>query len=350
MANTNELTGQETLVAREGEAGVITLNRPKALNALTLRMVQDMSAALVNWEQDDRITRVVIKSVGDRAFSAGGDIRLVHDLGKSGRQDEALRFFREEYRLNREIKRYRKPYVAMIDGIVMGGGVGVSLHGSHRIAGDRYSFAMPEVGIGFFPDVGATFALPRLPFHAGTYLALSGARIGRGDALALGLATHAVNSKDFTAVEAALAAGDDVDTTLGLFAVPQEAAPLLEHRATIERAFGLDTIQSIMTALKDDATVFAQKTLATMLEKSPTSMAIALEQMRRGAGLTFEAAMAMEMRIVTRILDGNEFYEGVRAVIIDKDNKPMWAPPDVAAVTIDAVAAHFVPLSNELTF
>jgi enoyl-CoA hydratase len=350
MAATDPVHEPEILVTRENAAGVLVLNRPKALNALTHGMVREMTAALTNWETDSQIRRIIVKASGDRAFCAGGDIRAIHDLGKSGRRAEALSFFREEYRLNRQIKRYPKPYVALIDGIVMGGGVGVSVHGTYRVAGDRYSFAMPEVGIGFFPDVGGTYALPRLPFHAGTYLALTGARIGRADAIALGLATHAVASADLAAVEAALAAGDDIEATLKLFAAPSEEAPLLTHRALIERVFSLGSVAEIVAALAEDASPFAQKTLATIQAKSPTSLAIALEQMRRGAELSFEAAMALEMRIVTRVTEGHEFYEGVRAVIIDKDNAPRWEPAGIAAVTPEAIAPYFAPLDDELVF
>ena len=340
----------DVIVRREGAAGVLTLNRPKALNALTHGMVGLMHDALKAWQDDAAITRVIVKGAGERAFCAGGDIRVVHDLGKAGRKDEALAFWRDEYVMNRAIKRYPKPYVALIDGIVMGGGVGVSLHGSHRVAGDRYSFAMPEVGIGFFPDVGATYALPRLPFHAGTYLALTGARIGRADALALGLATHAVASSDLAAVEAALAAGEDVDAVLARHAVPAEESPMLAHRDEIAAVFGLPTLEAILNALAASPSPFAARTLAVMAGKSPFSMALALEQMQRGATLSFEDAMALEMRIVSRVVDGTDFYEGVRAVIIDKDQTPAWQPASVAGVDPAEIRRYCSPIARELTF
>jgi enoyl-CoA hydratase len=342
----------EILIGREGAAGLIVLNRPKALNALTHPMVKAIDAALVDWAADDRITRVLIKGAGERAFCAGGDIRVVHDLGRAGRQDEALAFWRDEYVMNRRIKRFPKPYIALIDGIVMGGGVGVSLHGSHRVAGERYSFAMPEVGIGFFPDVGATYALPRLPFHAGSYLAITGQRIGRGDALALGLATHAVASGDMAALEAELLAGAPVEATLARHGVAPDPAPLLAHRELIERAFGHDSVTEAMSVLAaagaDNA--FAAATLKQMAAKSPTSMLLALEQMRRGASLDFEAAMSLEMRIVSHVVHGEEFYEGVRALIIDKDQTPRWQPASVEAVDPAAIQRYFAPIDNELVF
>src|SRR3954463_1895342 len=216
----------EVICERLGAAGVITLNRPQALNAITLRMVRAMTRALEAWAEDAAVTRVIIEAAGGRAFSAGGDIRHLYDLGKAGRYDEALTFWREEYALNVRIKRYPKPYVAVIDGIVMGGGVGVSLHGSHRVASDRYVFAMPEVGIGFFPDVGATYALPRLPGRMGLYLALTGERARAADALAFGLAPHAVPSAALAEARAALIDGAPVDAALGLAAREPDGASL----------------------------------------------------------------------------------------------------------------------------
>lgn len=343
------MSDAEVIVAREGAAGLLTLNRPKALNALTHGMCTDIAAALAAWKTDATVTRIVVDAAGERAFCAGGDIRVVHDLGRAGRQPEALRFFRDEYDMNIAIKRFPKPYVSLIDGIVMGGGVGVSVHGTHRVAGDKYSFAMPEVGIGFFPDVGGTYALPRLPFHAGTYLALTGARIGRGDAVAIGLATHAVPTAQFAAARAALIAGEDVDTVLSRHSVAAEAAPLLQHKALIEDVFGHDTLAGIFAALEKAAAndAFAAKTLATMQAKSPTSMAISLEQMKRGASLEFEQAMQTEFRIVSRIVYGEEFYEGVRATIIDKDQAPRWSPASIEGLSEAEIGLYFAPLPGE---
>ena len=201
-----------------GSAGFVVLNRPKALNALNLPMVRELAKALDAWEQDPAVTRIVVTGAGEKAFCAGGDIRSLHDLGKAGQYDEMLTFWREEYILNARIQSYPKPYVALVDGIVMGGGVGLSLHGDHRVAGERWLFAMPEVGIGFFPDVGATYALPRLPGHAGIYLALTGDRVGQADALALGLATHAVPSARMAELAEALTGSEAVDVTIARFA------------------------------------------------------------------------------------------------------------------------------------
>ena len=204
----------EIICERRGAVGLATLNRPQALNAITQGMVADLARALDAWEADPAITRIVVQGAGGKAFSAGGDIRMLHEAGQAGRHGDALAFWRDEYRLNIRIKRYPKPYVALIDGIVMGGGVGLSLHGDHRVAGDRFRFAMPEVGIGFFPDVGATYALPRLPGATGMYLALTGARVGPDDGGALGLATHVVPSAAFPGILDRLVDGEDVAAAL----------------------------------------------------------------------------------------------------------------------------------------
>jgi enoyl-CoA hydratase len=336
----------EILCEARGAAGLVLLNRPHALNALTHGMVRTLAAALDDWERDPRITRIVIRGAGGRAFCAGGDIRAIYELCRAGRQDEALAFWRDEYTLNARIQAYPKPYVALIDGIVMGGGVGVSLHGSHRVAGERYAFAMPEVGIGFFPDVGATWALPRLPGHAGTWLALTGSRIGDGDALALGLATHAAAAADFPAIEDALAEGMPVDEAIARHARPAPASTLPDRRALIDECFGKGRVQAILDALDQAAprSDFARDMAAVMRSKSPTSLAIAFEQMRRGATMSFEEAMRTEFRIVSRIIHGHEFQEGVRAAIIDKDQSPAWRPASLGEVGMGDVEAYFAPL------
>src|SRR6187397_2066970 len=225
------------LFERRGAAGVVTLNRPKALNAVTHAMVRALRAELDRWASDPAVTRIVIMAAGERAFSAGGDIRALYDLGKAGRVDDALQFWRDEYPLNLVIKNYRKPYVALIDGIAMGGGVGVSVHGSHRIAGDRFSFAMPEVGIGFFPDVGATWFLPRMPGELGTYCALTGDRFNAADAIAGGVATHRVPTARFPALLEALYGTGSVDATLAAFSEPAGEGPIAARRSAIDRLF-----------------------------------------------------------------------------------------------------------------
>lgn len=345
----SEATEPEIICERRGAIGHVTLNRPKALNALTLAMVQDLHAALDAWAGDEAVRCVVITGAGERAFCAGGDIRQAHALGTTGRAAEARTFFLAEYALNALIARYPKPYVALLDGIVMGGGVGVSVHGSHRVAGARTALAMPETGIGFFPDVGATYALPRLPGRSGTYLALTGERIAQGDVLALGLATHAADAADFAAIVGALAEGEAVDAVLARHAprTLPEPGPVSKARAEIDACFGADDVPGVLARLDaaaDGGSAFCAQAAATMRTRSPTSLAIAHAQMQRGGALTFPEAMLTEYRIVCRVLDGHDFYEGVRAVLIDRDNRPAWSPATLDAVTPAAVARYFEPL------
>ncbi|KRE12364.1 3-hydroxyisobutyryl-CoA hydrolase [Bosea sp. Root483D1] len=332
-----------------GNAGFVVLNRPKALNALNLPMVRELAKALDAWEHDPAVTRIVVTAAGEKAFCAGGDIRSLYDLGKAGEFEEMLAFWREEYILNARIQSYPKPYIALVDGIVMGGGVGLSLHGNHRVAGERWLFAMPEVGIGFFPDVGATYALPRLPDHAGTYLALTGDRVGQADALALGLATHAVPSARMAELAEALTGPEPVDAVIARFAGDPGPGRLAPERETIAHCFGAATLPEVLGRLDARAAAgdaFAAKALATIRAKSPTSIAITFEQMRRGASLGFAEAMQLEFRIVSRISHGHDFYEGVRAAVIDKDQAPSWRPRTLEELDPAAVAGHFVPLGE----
>ncbi|HET7805561.1 MAG TPA: enoyl-CoA hydratase/isomerase family protein [Pseudolabrys sp.] len=342
----------EILFERRGTAGLVTLNRPKALNAVTHDMVRALRAQLDRWANDPAVTRVVVMAAGERAFSAGGDIRALYDLGGAGRHETALRFWRDEYPLNAVIKNYRKPYVALIDGIAMGGGVGVSVHGSHRIAGDGFSFAMPEVGIGFFPDVGATWFLPRMPGELGTYCALTGDRFAPADAVSSGVATHRVASARFAAVLDALTGTVSVDAALAAFAEPAGDGPLIERKATIDRLFKGKSVEDILDALDREGrsdsveAEWAQKTAARIRTKSPLSLKIALAQVRRGNNWDFETCMRTEFRIVSRIIRGHDFYEGVRAVIVDKDNNPRWRPATLAEVSDTDVERHFAPLGE----
>ena len=344
----------DIICERRGAAGFVLLNRPQALNALNHDMVLGLDAALAAWAHDPAIERVVISGAGGRAFCAGGDIRLLYELGVAGRFAEQLDFYRDEYRLNQRIARYPKPYVALLDGYVMGGGVGVSIHGSHRIAGDRLAFAMPEVSIGFFPDVGATFFLPRLPDFVGSYLAVTGARIGAGDAVALGLATTHVPSDRFAELARALKAPGDTDAIIAAFSAPPPPGTLGPHRALIAQAFGPGEITHLLQTLESasaQGSAFAADTLALLAAKSPTSVAIGLRQMAEGRSADIEAALRIEFRIVSRVCRMGDFYEGVRAVIIDKDNQPRWSPArleEIDDVTIDACFARLG--EGELTF
>jgi enoyl-CoA hydratase len=316
-------------------------------------MVREIAAALDAWQDDVTVTRVVLMGAGDRAVCAGGDIRRLYDLGRAGDHAAQLAFWREEYQLNRRIRTFAKPVVALIDGIVMGGGVGVSVHGSHRVAGDRFLFAMPEVGIGFFPDVGATWFLPRMPGELGTYCALIGERFGIADACAAGIATHRIPSARFGALLDGLSGTVSVDAVLAAFAEPAGEGPIMARRAAIDRLFAGERVENIVDALDREMASssadaeWAAKTAASLRTKSPLSLKLALAQVRRGKTWDFETCMRAEFRIVSRVIRGHDFYEGVRAVIVDKDNKPRWQPATLAEVSEAEVERHFAALGND---
>ena len=346
----------ETIVERRGRAGFITLNRPRALNALTLRMVREIAAALDAFERDGGCEYVVIAGAGDRAFCAGGDIRRLHDEGRAGDHAAQRAFWKEEYILNRRIKRYPKPFVAVIDGVVMGGGVGLSMHGAFRVTGERATFAMPEVGIGFFPDVGATYVMPRLPRRIGVFLALTGLRANAGDIAALGLATSFTPRARFPELIEALAEGaEPLAAILQRFAASPPPSPLMAEAEWIETAFATPDREAIRAGVERAAgagSALARQARDALAQKSPTSQAIALRQMELGATLEFEEAMTMDYRIVSRICLGHDFYEGVRAVIVDKDNAPKWRPAPGESIEPAAIDAYFAPLPEreELVF
>jgi enoyl-CoA hydratase len=343
-------------IEARGQLGLITLDRGRALNALTHDMIRAIGDALETWECDERIAHVAIRSADEKAFSAGGDLRGIYDIGLAAKRGEGplpTAFFVDEYSLNARIKSYPKPYIALIDGIVMGGGVGVSINGRYRIAGRNIQFAMPEVGIGFFPDVGGTFFLPRLPGETGTYLGLTGARIGLADCIWTGLATHFVPGERFEALIEALAGGVDTGAILERFdSKPDSTDPALAGDADrIDAVFGGSRVSDIRDRLerwKNEGSDRAVAAAKAMDRASPTSLAIALRQMRTGGSLDFSACMRTEYRIVSRVLAGHDFYEGVRAQIIDKDRMPQWDPASCDNVTDAAIATYFAPLDEEL--
>lgn len=337
-----------------GCCGLITLNRPKALNALTLNMVREMAGVLDRWERDPAVTRVIVMGAGGKAFCAGGDIKILYRLGKAGRHAEQLSFWREEYCLNYRIKFYPKPVVALADGIVMGGGAGISVHGSHVVAGEHFTFAMPETAIGFFPDVGATFFLPRLPDHVGVYLALTGAAITCGDALAFGLAFAHVPSARHAKLVQRLIGGEDVAVAIVAESAPPPASALHPKIQPIEYCFSATTISAILANLDDAGRAgldCARSAAHAIRCNSPSSLATALRQMQIGAKLDIGEALRTEFRIASRIARGQDFYEGVRAVIIDKDNCPRWNPAGMDRVEPARIEAYFAPLlEGELDF
>lgn len=341
-----------------GPLAVVTLNRPKALNALTLGMIRALQPKLEAWAGDEAIKAVAIKGAGEKSFCAGGDVRAVWQAGQEG---GALtrEFFYEEYRLNRTIHVFPKPYVALIDGIVMGGGIGLSVHGSHRVAGDRTLAAMPETAIGLFPDVGGSWFLPRLPGRLGIWMALTGARLKAADALYAGVATDYVPAADYGELEGALAqaltegdgAAAAVDAVIARFAADPGPAPLAERRAEIDRLFAADGVAEILAALKADAGDWAKSQLEILESRSPTSMKVTAEQLLRGRGLDFDACMTMEYRMSQAAMAGHDFYEGIRAVLVDKDHAPKWQPASLGEVGAEMLEAYFAePASGDLRF
>lgn len=336
----------EVLFSRAGAAGVITLNRPQSLNALTLNMVRLIDPQLRAWADDDAVKCVLIEGAGEKAFCAGGDIRVLHDWGRAN-DPRAIGFYREEYRLNTLIKTYPKPYIALMDGINMGGGVGLSVHGSLRVATERLVFAMPETGIGLFPDVGGSFFLSRCPGEIGLYLALTGERLKAPDALYAGIADLYVSSAQLPALKEKLSAGEDVRA---MHHSPGDA-PLAGLRADIDRHFSKASLVDILTSLRQDPSDWARKTVSIIEAKSPLSSLIAFRQIREGKHLSFEDAMRMEFRLASRFMRGHDFFEGVRAVVIDKDQKPHWQPDRLSGVSDEMLDFYFASLgADELTF
>jgi len=342
----------EILFENRGAVGLITLNRPKALNALTLNMVAAMRAKLEEWAADSSVAMVVVRGAGERAFCAGGDIRAVRESGLAG-TSYALDFWRAEYALNTFIKRYPKPYIALIHGICMGGGLGISVHGRYRVTSSSAVYAMPETGIGFFPDVGGSYFLSRMPGQTGLYMGLTGARVKAADSLYLKIATHWVPSEYWDALLEGFAAGDDPADVLSEMArdlLP--SAPISDRRVDIDRIFASSSVEDILAMLDqdDDVDDWASETAALMRSRSPTSLRLAYNQIRSGKNLSFEDCMRMEFRMASRILQGKDFYEGVRAVIVDKDNAPKWDPPALAGVSDADIQGYFAPVAHELEF
>jgi len=341
---------EEVFFEVKGTLGLITLNRPKALNALTLSMVREIHPQLKKWENDSSVKNVLIKAEGEKAFCAGGDIRALHDWGKNN-DEEAVEFYREEYILNQYIKRYPKPYISLVNGIVMGGGVGLSVHGSHRIAGENYSFAMPETGIGLFPDVGGSFFLPRLSFEAGTYLALTGNRIKAADAIFLGTATNFIRSENFSNLINDLSKDEnDPKNIIEKYSVEPGKSEFKEISLFCDKIFKADTVEKIIENLTEENSDLSKKILSTIEQKSPTSLKVALRSLRLGMNISFEDCMQMEFRMVNKVMNDHDFYEGVRALIIDKDNNPSWKPSSISEVEENFVDKFFSSLDDDLKF
>lgn len=339
---------EDVLVSVRNGVGILTLNRPKAINSLNDAMVAGMSEALHAWENDESVHTVLLTGSGERGLCAGGDVVALYHSAREGGAD-ARRFWYDEYLLNAYIGSYPKPYVALMDGIVMGGGVGVAAHGTVRIATDTTKMAMPEVGIGFIPDVGGTYLLSRAPGRLGLHAALTGAPFSGADAIAMGFADHYVPHDKLAAFTESLVA-DGVENALATYAVEPPAGPLLDQRAWIDECYAGDTVADIVTALRGHGGA-AEKAADLIATRSPIALAVTLEAVRRAAKLeTLEDVLRQEYRTSCASVKSHDFVEGIRAQLVDKDRNPQWSPASIAAVTPADVEAYFVPAEPDLTF
>ncbi|MFY0572757.1 enoyl-CoA hydratase/isomerase family protein [Archangium lansingense] len=343
----------DVLLETRGPVGLVTLNRPKALNALDLGMIRALHPALEAWARDPAVKAVVIRGAGGRAFCAGGDVRAVAlSMGTPNPEPLSRAFFYEEYRLNHLIHHFPKPYVALVDGISMGGGLGLSAHGSHRVVTERLVLAMPETAIGLFPDVGGGWFLPRFPGEAGTYLGLTGMRCNAADALWLGYGTQHVPHDQLEAVVEALAAADwssgdaraVATRVLNGFATEPGPSPLKAHAEAIDRCFAKDSVEEILAALEAEGSPWANETRATLGRMSPTSLKVTLRQLRLCRGRPYDEVVTVEYRLSQHVTALPDFREGIRAVLVDKDNRPTWNPPTLVEVRASDVEACFAPL------
>jgi len=341
------MTDPEVIVRVENGVGRLTLNRPAALHALNTQMCRLMTEALTLWLHDPAVRAVLIDHAGERGFCAGGDIRMLADSG-AGDGRAAREFFFTEYRLNDLLFRYRyeKPVIVVMDGVTMGGGVGLSMPARFRIATERTTFAMPETGIGLFPDVGGGWFLPRLHGKTGLWLALTGARLKAADCELLGIATDVVEAAHVADLKAAVVADPDaLERILTEFEVDPGRAPLSDYRDQIDRLFGHDSVEAIVAALQADGSDWAEAQLDTLATKSPQTLKVALRQLAEGARMTrFRDNMELEYRIGARVVQRHDFLEGVRAVIVDKDNAPRWSPATLEGVTEAQLDEIFAPL------
>jgi enoyl-CoA hydratase len=342
----------DVLTRIEGRVGRITLNRPQALHALTTDMCQAMTDALLAWREDPAVELVLLDHSGERGFCAGGDIRM---LAESGAADgkAAREFFFIEYRLNHLLFEYPKPVAVIMDGITLGGGVGLAMPARYRIATEKTTFAMPETGIGLFPDVGGGWFLPRMPGHIGRWLALTGARIKAADCELVGVATDFVQSAKIADLKAAILADPAaIETVLTEYEGDPGRPPLAEHQDEIDSIFALDGLEAILAALKASGSDWANEQLKVLATKSPQTMKVALRQLQLGGGAkTFAENMTMEYRIGARVVQRHDFLEGVRAVIVEKDHAPRWNPPTpegVSETMLDAIFAA-LPSTEEWT-
>ena len=345
-----DMAGKEELLSEvEGNIGWVTLNRPKALNALSLNMIRKLAHLLKEWEKSASVKAILVQGAGEKAFCAGGDVRAVYEAKKQGDLKTCEALFREEYTLNAHTHQYTKPYVALINGIAMGGGLGVAANGSHRIVTERALLAMPETGIGFFPDVGATTFLNRAPGSVGLYLGLTGFHLKAEDALWTGLATHFMPSSSLEAFTRALREGMELEPALTLYSCPLEGKGFLEHHyEEIETHFNKPSLRNILESLANDPSPFSQNTYNTLMTKSPTSLEVVFRQLKKeGPPLSFIERMKLEFRLSQHFMEGHDFMEGVRAVLVDKDHLPRWRPSTLQDLNPLDIDHYFVSLGKK---
>ncbi len=344
---TDDIRTDDILFARHGRLGLVTLNRPQALNALDHGMCVALHRKLMDWAIDDDVQAVAIEGAGGRAFCAGGDVVGMHAAGRAG-GDGWRTFFHDEYRMNQAIAHFPKPYVALVDGISMGGGVGISVHAPYRVATEKTLFAMPETAIGLIPDVGGTHALPRFPGEFGTWAGLTGARVKGGDCVAIGYCTHYTPSAELPMLKERLAhSHESIEEVLATFDTDPGALSLPALRDGIDYLFGQDEVEDILSLL-DDGDDWAREQARIIRTMSPTSLKLTLHGLRAGARATIEQALGLEYRMVMAIRDGHDFYEGVRAQLIDKDRAPIWSPARLEDVDITPYLLR--PETGDLTF
>ncbi|MGV1988257.1 enoyl-CoA hydratase/isomerase family protein [Agrobacterium sp. 22-221-1] len=341
----------QVIVEKRGGAGIIRLNRPKAINSLTLPMVRDLFQALQRFEEDADISCVVLTGEGDRGLCAGGDVRIIHDLGKAG-DPQVLDFWREEFPLNYRIARFGKPYIALMDGIVMGGGVGISAHGSHRIVTERTKLAMPETGIGYFPDVGGSWLLPRAPGECGIWLGLTGNAVTAANAIYAGFADYLVPSDRLDGLVQDLSQAADIDSiemVIAAHAVEAGEDVLSINRDIIDATFRFDTVEEIFAALSARQDAFSRETLEVLQKRSPTSLKLTLKLLRLGReSASLIECLEREFAAGREILRQHDFYEGVRAALVDKDRNPRWQPARLEEVREEDIAPYFAAHSGNL--
>lgn len=333
----------------EAAAGIVTLDRPRALNALTTAMRAEIAAAFAVWARDPQVYAAVIVSATDRAFCAGGDVREMVEWGKARPKDARLSLA-AEYSLNWQLDCFTKPTVSLIDGAVMGSGVGITLYGTHRVAGERYRFAMPETGIGLFPDDGVSWAFARMPDEVGMYLALTGRAIGRADAYRLGLVTHCLPAARFAEVEAAISDADPVDPVLDSRHEDPGRGELDALRPAILRCFSKASVNAIVAALdaeRGETEAWARGVLQDLQRCSPTSLKVTYRHVREVRGADLSATLKQNFRLASRFMQAGDFYEGVRASLIDRDHAPKWQPASLEDVSDAAIDAYFAPLDGD---